>query len=109
VRSKRVHRLDLEGSHVQKEDSSDKEIYIIPLCKEHFESVEVLDIFDDVPFISADVKKICLANVAKVSEVVKEGERLFLVGIEGTCPFYIFIRYSNNYTYFCDLKITIKE
>jgi hypothetical protein len=64
--------FDLAGSHVQKADSDDQEIYIIPLCKEHAASTEVLEIFNDVTLVSADVKKTCRTNA---STVVKEGER----------------------------------
>jgi hypothetical protein len=64
--------IDLAGSHVMKVESTDKEIYIIPLCQEHHDNKEEMDIFDDVPMISANVKKTCLTNA---SEVVKKGER----------------------------------
>ena len=64
--------FDLVGSHVQKVDSDDKEIYIIPLCKEHCENTEVMEIYNDIPLVSANVKKTCRTNS---STVVKEGER----------------------------------
>ena len=81
VRSRGIVRLcvvedccnfDLVGSHIQKVDSTDKKIYIIPLCKEHSESTEVMEIFNDVILISANVKTECRTNA---STVVKEGER----------------------------------
>ncbi len=64
--------FDVLGSHVIKEDSGDKEIYIIPLCKEHAVSTEEMDIFNDVPMVSADVKKTCRANS---SVMLQDGER----------------------------------
>ncbi len=63
---------ELVGSHVKKAGSDEKEIYIIPLCKEHSESEEEMDIYNDVPLVSANVKKTCRANS---STTLKDGER----------------------------------
>ena len=65
-------KQDMVGSHVQKVDSEDQEIYIIPLCKDHSKSKEPMEIFDDILFVSADVKQVCLTNAATM---LKDGER----------------------------------
>jgi len=52
-------KVDIVGTHVQKFESDDKEIYILPLCTEHSVSKEVLNILDATKFVSADVLKTC--------------------------------------------------
>ena|SRR5207253_2403614 len=69
---KECNNYDMIGSHIQKADSSDTTIYIIPICKEHSESEQVLEIFDDIALVSANVKKTCASNSSKT---LKDGER----------------------------------
>ncbi len=51
--------IDIEGTHVQKTESEDSNIYIIPLCKKHAASSEVLDIIPSLNFVLADVALTC--------------------------------------------------
>ena len=69
---KTCNKQDMVGSHVQKVDSEDTEIYIIPLCKDHSKDKEVMEIFDDIKFVSSDVKKVCLTTAARM---LGDGER----------------------------------
>jgi len=69
---KGCNNFDMVGSHIQKVDSEDQDIYIIPLCKKHSESDEVLEIFNDIPLVSANVKTTCLNNA---SITLEQGER----------------------------------
>jgi hypothetical protein len=52
-------KKDIVGMHVEKSESSDKEIYIIPLCTEHSVSKDELEILEATKFVSADLKKTC--------------------------------------------------
>ncbi len=48
------------GAHVQKDNSSDKSWYIIPLCKSHNgETGKSLEISDNVKLVSANVQETC--------------------------------------------------
>lgn len=49
---------DLVGAQVINFDSADDNVYIIPLCKMHSESSEVLEIMR-ITFISSNVKVTC--------------------------------------------------
>ena len=59
-------KVDIVGTHVHKLDGLDlhskpidSTIYILPLCKEHSESKEVLNILPSTKFVIADIKKTC--------------------------------------------------
>ncbi len=52
-------KIDIAGTHVQKTDSSDKAIYILPLCTEHSVSTEVLNILPSTKFVSANIVETC--------------------------------------------------
>lgn len=48
------------GAHVQKDSSTDRSWYIIPLCKEHNNKKgETLDLMTDTTFVSANVANTC--------------------------------------------------
>lgn len=63
---------ELTGAKVQKQDSEDEKIYIIPLCTTHAESKDELEIYDSIPFVSSDTKKTCGTAGMKY---LKDGER----------------------------------
>jgi hypothetical protein len=69
---KNYSRFELTGAKVQKQNSEDEKIYIIPLCTTHAESKDELEIYDSIPFVSADTKKTCGTSGMKY---LKEGER----------------------------------
>jgi len=48
------------GAHVQKDDSSDRSWYIIPLCKDHNAMTgKSLDVMDFIKLVSANVAQTC--------------------------------------------------
>jgi hypothetical protein len=47
------------GAHVQKNSSSDRNWYIIPLCAKHNAKAESLDIVDVTTLVSANVSDTC--------------------------------------------------
>jgi len=48
------------GAHIQKDSSTDKNWYIVPLCKEHNgQTGKSLDIMDDTSLVSANVSQTC--------------------------------------------------
>lgn len=48
------------GAHVQKEDASDRDWYIIPLCQKHnAETGKSLEVYDGLVLVSADARKTC--------------------------------------------------
>jgi len=48
------------GAHVQKDSSSDKSWYIIPLCKRHNgETGKSLEVSDSIKLVSANVSNTC--------------------------------------------------
>ena len=48
------------GAHVQKDNSTDRSWYIIPLCKTHnAETGKSLDVTDSIAFVSANVSQTC--------------------------------------------------
>jgi hypothetical protein len=51
-------RTDIIGAHVYQVDSSNKNVYIVPLCKEHYKSTQALDVGIHL-LISSDVKETC--------------------------------------------------
>jgi hypothetical protein len=63
---------ELTGVKVQKQDSEDVKIYIIPLCTTHAESKDELEIYDSIPLVSSDTKKTCGTSGMSY---LKEGER----------------------------------
>ncbi|MEI6816500.1 MAG: hypothetical protein WCL14_07805 [Bacteroidota bacterium] len=66
-------KVDIVGTHIVKLDPTDlttvglvlhskpidSTIYILPLCKEHSESKETLNILPSTKFVIADIKKTC--------------------------------------------------
>ena len=50
---------DLVGAHVSIIDNDDDDCYIIPLCNEHSQSSDLLEIYEDVKLISAKVGETC--------------------------------------------------
>lgn len=50
---------DLVGAHVQKDSSSDKSWYIVPLCKKHNAKSDTLTISDSTVLVSANVSQTC--------------------------------------------------
>jgi hypothetical protein len=60
--------VDLVGAFVQKANSSDKKIYIIPLCTEHAKSTEILDVLDSCNFVSSDFEHTCGTAPSTVEE-----------------------------------------
>jgi len=52
------------GAHVQKDSSTDKAWYIVPLCKTHnAEEAESLDISDHIELVSANISETCGKSV----------------------------------------------
>lgn len=47
------------GAHVQKDSSSDRNWYIIPLCAKHNAKADSLEIVDDTAFAPANVSETC--------------------------------------------------
>jgi hypothetical protein len=47
------------GAHVQKDSSTDKAWYIVPLCNGHNKKSESLDIMDSSVLVSANVSQTC--------------------------------------------------
>ncbi|WP_027360729.1 hypothetical protein [Desulforegula conservatrix] len=50
---------DLVGAHVQKDSSTDKNWYIVPLCKKHNAKTDSLTIVDGTVLVSANVSETC--------------------------------------------------
>jgi len=52
--------MDLEGAHVQKDDSKDKNCYIYPLCGKHNATKEKsLEVSDIYKLVSANISETC--------------------------------------------------
>jgi hypothetical protein len=64
--------FDLMGVKVQKADSEDDKIYIIPVCSAHADSKEILETYDSITLVSSDIKTTC---GTATSIYLKEGER----------------------------------
>lgn len=47
------------GAHVQKDNSTDKSWYIIPLCKKHNAKADSLTVSDSIKLVSANVSNTC--------------------------------------------------
>ena len=47
------------GAHVRKAESSDKDWYIVPFCKDHNKSTDALEIPNSAKLVSADVSQTC--------------------------------------------------
>jgi len=60
--------VDLAGTFVQKANSADKKIYIIPLCSIHSKSIEVLEVLDSCNYVSSDFEHTCGTGSATVEE-----------------------------------------
>ena len=53
-------KKDLVGAHVQKDSSSDRDWYIIPLCSEHNgKNGNTLDVADHAKLVSANISATC--------------------------------------------------
>lgn len=50
---------ELVGAHVQKDTSTDKSWYIVPLCKKHNAKTDSLTISDLTTLVSANVSQTC--------------------------------------------------
>ena len=51
--------IDLVGAHVQRAHNIDNKWYILPLCKSHNNSSEILDVLDRYKLVSANKQKTC--------------------------------------------------
>jgi hypothetical protein len=49
----------IDGAHVIKTESSDSNTYIVPLCKMHNQSIEILTISDSCKLVSANKSETC--------------------------------------------------
>lgn len=47
------------GAHVQKDSSTDKAWYIIPLCKKHNKAADELELYGSPVLVSANVSQTC--------------------------------------------------
>ena len=47
------------GAHVQKDNSYDKDWYIVPLCSEHNKKATSLEVVDSVVLVSANKSQTC--------------------------------------------------
>src|SRR5437870_7032961 len=57
------------GGHVQKEGSSDRATYIIPLCDNHNQETEAMEISESKsPLVSANVSETCGQNHSRGSK-----------------------------------------
>jgi hypothetical protein len=55
----KCYNKDLVGAHVQKDNSSDKASFIIPLCATHNKAEGALEISDVYGLVSANVSTTC--------------------------------------------------
>jgi hypothetical protein len=53
------YRTDIVGAHVQKYNSTNRNWYIVPLCREHNQSTNDLEISENVAFASANTSRTC--------------------------------------------------
>lgn len=51
--------IDLVGAHVQRAYNIDNKWYILPLCKSHNNSSEILDVLDRYKLVSANKQQTC--------------------------------------------------
>lgn len=58
-------------AHVQKEGSSDRGIYIVPLCDEHNQETRAMEINESkTPLVSANINETCGKNQSKSSRTL---------------------------------------
>jgi hypothetical protein len=53
------NRTDMVGAHVMKVGVGDYATYIYPLCKEHNQSTETMDVWDGYNLVSANKAETC--------------------------------------------------